>query len=71
MSQPELDITIGKDGKVRIRVSGVSGPKCLELTDMLRDIIGREESRDLTPEYYGPDGAVRIETQVEGRTGNP
>jgi hypothetical protein len=69
MSQPEFDITIGKDGKVRVKVSGVSGQECIELTDMLRDIIGREESRELTSEYYGAPGKVRIDAKVEDRTG--
>jgi hypothetical protein len=68
MSQPQFDITIGKDGSVRVKVSGASGAECIELTDMLRDIIGREESRELTPEYYGPDGSVRFNTEVEGHT---
>jgi hypothetical protein len=68
MSQPEFEITIGKDGKVNVRVKGVSGKKCLELTDMLRDIVGREESRELTSEYYGPEGQVRFDVRVEGRT---
>jgi hypothetical protein len=68
MSQPQFDITIGKDGKVKVTVSGAAGTECLELTDMLREIVGREESRELTPEYYGPDGSVRIDTTVQDRT---
>ncbi len=71
MSQPEFDITIGKDGRVNVRVRGVSGKECLALTDMLRDLLGREESRELTSEYYGPPGAVRVESQVKGRTRPP
>ncbi len=68
MSQPEFDIKIGKDGKIRVTVSGAAGAECLELSDMLREIIGREESRRLTPEYYGPEGSVRIDTTVGQRT---
>ncbi len=68
MSKPQFDITIQKDGNVRVKVSGASGEECLELTDMLRDIIGREDRRELTSEYYGPDGTVRIDTEGEGRT---
>lgn len=68
MPQPEFDITIGKDGKVRVKVSGVSGQECIELTEMLRDIVGREESRELTSEYYGAPGQVRIDADVKGRT---
>ena len=68
MSKPQFDITIGPDGQVRVKVSGASGDECIELTDMLRDIVGIEESRELTGEYYGPGGQVRIDTNVEGHT---
>ncbi len=67
MSQPEFDISIGKDGKVTVRVHGVSGEECLQLSDMLKEIIGREESREMTSEFYGPGGAVRIETHVRAQ----
>ncbi|MHC4415674.1 MAG: DUF2997 domain-containing protein [Planctomycetota bacterium] len=68
MSQPAFDITIAKDGKVTVTVSGVAGAECLELSDMLQQIVGREESRQLTSDYYGPEGKVRIDAKVEGRT---
>lgn len=67
MSTPQFDIRIGPDGKIHVKVSGTSGDECIALTDMLRDIIGREESRDLTSEYYGP-GQVRIDTEIDVRT---
>lgn len=68
MEHPEFDIRIGKDGTVTVRVTGVSGERCLELSDMLREIIGREQSRELTSEFYGPgEGKVRIEAKVQGR----
>jgi hypothetical protein len=68
MGGPEFDITIGKDGRVVCKVHGVSGTRCIELTDMLREIVGKEESRDLTPEYYGQEGHVRHQSSVHGRT---
>jgi hypothetical protein len=69
VERPEFDIRIEKDGTVTVRVTGVSGERCVELSDMLRDIIGREQSRELTGEFYGPGaGKVRIDTKVQGRT---
>jgi hypothetical protein len=68
MGKPEFDITIGKDGKVKIKVHGVSGKECTDVTDMLRQIVGKEDSRQLTSEYYGAPGDVRINTQVENHT---
>jgi len=67
MSTPEFEITIAKDGQVTVRVTGVSGQECLELSDMLKQIIGHEESRSLTSEFYGPDGKVRIDARVQAR----
>ena len=69
MAQPAFDITIGKDGKVTVKVHGVSGSKCIEFSDMVRDIVGKEEDRRLTSEYYGGDGHVRIDAHVQDRTG--
>ncbi len=68
MSQPRFEITIATDGKVTVTVKGVSGRECLELSDMLREIIGSEDSRRLTNEYYGPDGNVRIDVEVRQET---
>ncbi len=64
MEQPEFDITIGKDGKLKVQVKGSQGAKCLELADLIRDIVGQEESRQLTTEYYGPDTKVRMNVNV-------
>jgi hypothetical protein len=68
MGKPEFDITIGKDGKVKVKVHGVSGKECTDLTDMLRQIVGKEESRQLTGEYYGAPGDVRIDTHAQTHT---
>lgn len=71
MATPEFDITIGRDGKVRIKVHGVSGKECLALTDMVKEILGREDSRTLTSEYFGTPGAVRVDQHTEQRTSRP
>ncbi|MFA6135156.1 MAG: DUF2997 domain-containing protein [Phycisphaerae bacterium] len=67
MQQPEFDITIGKDGKLKIHVKGAQGAKCLELADLVRDIVGKEESRQLTSEYYDPGPNVRMNVDVRNR----
>ncbi|MBK7404268.1 MAG: DUF2997 domain-containing protein [Phycisphaerales bacterium] len=67
MTNPQFDIQIGKDGKVKLKVSGASGGECLALADMLKEIIGKEESRELTGEYYGSPGQVRFVEQAKGR----
>lgn len=64
MERPEYEITIGKDGKVRVEVKGTSGKRCIEMADLIREILGHEDARSLTSEYYAPDGHVRIDTKV-------
>lgn len=68
MKKPQFDITIAKDGSVKIKVSGVSGQECVKLTDMLAQMIGREESRSLTSEYLGGGPDVRIQNTVDAHT---
>ncbi|MBX3383973.1 MAG: DUF2997 domain-containing protein [Phycisphaeraceae bacterium] len=65
MKKPQFDISIAKDGSVKIKVSGVSGQECVRLTDMLAQMIGREDSRSLTSEYLGGGGDVRINSTVD------
>ncbi len=61
MEPHELEIEIGKDGKVRVRTSGAKGKSCLEYVKFVEQVIGRVESKELTAEYYEPDSQVRID----------
>ncbi|MBM4091407.1 MAG: DUF2997 domain-containing protein [Planctomycetes bacterium] len=67
MAKEELEIEIGPSGKVTARTIGVKGPRCLELADLLARIVGREESRTLTNEYYETEQHVQDATQVRQR----
>ncbi len=67
MERPEFDIVIGRNGKVTVEVKGVKGPRCLDYADLIQEIVGYEEERKLTVEYYAPDTKVRIDTQVHDR----
>ncbi|GMU84079.1 MAG: hypothetical protein AMXMBFR47_39490 [Planctomycetota bacterium] len=69
MKRPEFDIRIDKSGRVTVEVKGSGGPECLELADLLKDILGREDERTLTSEYYTPDSKVRIDVHVRDRGG--
>jgi len=48
----ELDITINDKGEVRISVSGVNGPRCMELTADLEQALGLVVSREKKSEFY-------------------
>ncbi|MGQ0627420.1 MAG: DUF2997 domain-containing protein [Phycisphaerales bacterium] len=66
MKRPTFDITLDKHGRMTVHVSGSSGKACVKLADMIREIVGREESRRLTSEYH-EGGAVRIDATAAVR----
>lgn len=47
----EMVITI-KDGKIEIEVVGVRGTRCLELTQVVEQMIGKIGRRLLKQDYY-------------------
>ena len=67
MERPEFDITISRTGKVKVHVQGVKGQRCIELADLIKEIVGQEEDRQMTGDYYALDGKVRIQNQVKER----
>jgi hypothetical protein len=52
MAQEELEIEISPDGKVTVTTKGIKGPACMDYADLIAQILGREESRQKTSEYY-------------------
>lgn len=51
MEVQEIEVTIGKNGKVQVHVRGVQGEGCLEITRALEAALGGEvELREMTPE---------------------
>jgi hypothetical protein len=69
MKGPEFDIVISPAGKVTVTVKGVKGPQCLQYADLIREIVGREEERRYTADYYAPAEQVRIDSHVQRRVG--
>jgi hypothetical protein len=51
MGQEELEIEIDAAGKVTVRTKGIKGEACLDYVDLFVQLLGREESRQLTHEY--------------------
>ena len=68
MQIEEVDITIGKDGKVEISVRGVKGMACLDLTRALEEALGGEIiMREMSPDAYEtssnqPDQTLSLNT---------
>ena len=63
MAREELEIEISPSGKVTARTIGIKGPRCLDLAEFLARIVGREESRELTSEYY--EAAEQVQEHVD------
>ena len=49
------------------RTIGIKGPRCLDLAEFLARIVGREESRQLTSEYYETTEKVQEHVDVKQR----
>jgi hypothetical protein len=52
MRLEEIEVFIDKDGQVQIKVQGVKGRSCLELTAGLEKALGGQVTRDMTSEFY-------------------
>ncbi|WP_035218559.1 DUF2997 domain-containing protein [Desulfatibacillum aliphaticivorans] len=50
MKQIILDVS--DDGEVRIETRGFAGKACLEEAQFIKDLLGKELTRNLTPAYY-------------------
>ena len=48
----EIIIEVSDDGEVRIETRGFKGKSCLAESKFLKDVLGKETSRQLTPAYY-------------------
>ena len=51
-SEQEIEYTIHQDGRVEVRVNGVKGSGCLELTKELEEMLGEVVVRKNTDEMF-------------------
>jgi hypothetical protein len=63
MKNEEVEIEIAADGKVTVRTIGIKGPRCLDVAEAIALLIGREESRHLTEEYY--EASITTQAHIE------
>jgi hypothetical protein len=67
MDPHDIEIEIGKDGKVHAHIRGAKGKGCLDYAKLLESIVGREVSREMTAEHFEPDGVVEIRPTIENK----
>jgi hypothetical protein len=63
MNPEELEIEISADGKVTVRTIGIKGPRCVDVAEAIAKLIGREEARQLTEEYY--EAGIQTQSHIE------
>ena len=65
MAQHEVEITISKEGEVKVHIKGIKGKGCMEYARWLTEIIGKVKDQQLTSEYYEPEVKSRIDLREE------
>ncbi|MBF0397345.1 MAG: DUF2997 domain-containing protein [Desulfobacterales bacterium] len=48
----EIIIDISDNGEIRLETSGFTGKACIEETEFLKELLGKETFQQLTPTYY-------------------
>ena len=54
----EIAIDISDDGEIRIETKGFKGKACLEESQFLKNLLGKETYKKLTPAYYNTDKKI-------------
>jgi prophage antirepressor-like protein len=65
MAQEEIEISIDAHGRVQVRTIGIKGNRCLDVAEQFARILGREESRQLTSEYYEAEQTTKTHVDVK------
>jgi hypothetical protein len=65
MAEEELEIEIDAAGNVTMRTHGIKGPACMDYADLLVQILGREQSREKTGEYYESSETVQQRIDIK------
>ena len=65
MAAKEIDISISKDGMVKVHISGIKGPGCMEYAKLFERIVGPMEDVDHTWEYY-EEASEDVGIKVDG-----
>jgi len=65
MAAKEIDVSISKDGMVKVHISGIKGPGCMEYAKLFERIVGTTEDVDHTWEYY-EEASEEVGIKLEG-----
>ena len=48
----EIVIDISDDGQIKIETKGFTGKSCIEESQFIKEVLGSETARQLTPTYW-------------------
>jgi hypothetical protein len=48
----EIVIDVSDDGQIEIETKGFAGKSCVEEAQFIKDVLGNETARQLTPTYW-------------------
>ena len=48
----QIIVEVSEEGEIRIETRGFEGSSCLQESQFLKDLLGHETARQLTPAYY-------------------
>ena len=48
----EIIVDISNDGEIKIQTKGFTGKSCITESQFLKDVLGKELKKSLTPAYY-------------------
>ena len=54
----EIVIDIANDGEIQIETRGFKGKSCITEAQFLKDVLGKETARTLTPTYWQKNEAT-------------
>ncbi len=62
---PEIEFTIKEEtGEMELRVEGVQGPACADISKLVTDLVGSPAREENTKEYYArPQTTRRVQQQ--------
>ena len=67
MAQHEMEITICRNGQIKVHIKGVKGKACLEYAQWLKQVVGKVSQQQQTSEFYEPDIKSRINLEADLR----
>jgi len=60
----EIIIYVSDEGEVRIETRGFTGKACIQESQFLKDLLGKEISQSLTPAYYTTNQKEKVKKHL-------